>query len=105
MKESLEPLRSMPGQLAILQAEARALGMFSDDRALVSCLRCGLAEDLTFTSMLITCRPPAFGVDTGFRFEETADGRFRCPTCGGIVTETFEQPDDKIKMAQRKFRK
>jgi predicted RNA-binding Zn-ribbon protein involved in translation (DUF1610 family) len=105
MKKSLEPLRLLAGQLAVLQAEARALGMFAGDRELVACPRCGLMEDVTFTGLLITCRASALGEDTGLRFEEIQAGKFRCPKCGGIVTETPEKPTAKTKPAKRKSRK
>ena len=105
MKPSLEPLRSLAGQLAVLQAEARALGLFAGDRELLACPRCGLMEDVTFMGLLITCRPPALGADTGLRFEEIKAGKFRCPKCGGIATETPDKPAAKTKPAKRKSRK
>ena len=105
MKKSLEPLRSLAGKLTVLQAEARALGMFVGDRELVACPRCGLTEDVSFTGLLITCRPTAFGEDTGLRFEEIKAGKFRCPNCAVIVTETPEKPAPKAKQATRKSRK
>jgi ribosomal protein S27AE len=105
MKKSLEPLRLLAGQLAVLQAEARALGMFAGDRELVACPRCGLMEDVTFTGLLITCRASALGEDTGLRFEEIKAGKSRCPKCGGIVTETPETPAAKTRQAKRTSRK
>ena len=59
MKPSFQPLRALAGKLAVLQAEARALGLFANDRELLGCPRCGLLEDVTITGLLITCRPPA----------------------------------------------
>jgi ribosomal protein S27AE len=105
MKKSLEPLRSLAGQFAVLQAEACALGMFAGDRELVACPRCGLTEDVSFTGLLITSRTSALGEDTGLRFEEIKAGKFRCPKCGVIVTETPEKPTSKTKQAKRKSRK
>jgi hypothetical protein len=52
MKPSLEPLRSLAGQLAALQAGARALGIFSGDLELVACFRCGLREDVSISEQL-----------------------------------------------------
>jgi ribosomal protein S27AE len=105
MKKSLEPLRLLAGQLAVLQAEAHALGMFTGDRELVACSRCGLMEDVTFTGLLITCRASALGEDTGLRFEEIKAGKFRCPKCGVIVTETPEKPTVKTNPAKSKAQK
>jgi predicted RNA-binding Zn-ribbon protein involved in translation (DUF1610 family) len=105
MKPSLEPFRALAAQLVALQAEARALGLFANDRELVACPRCGLVEDVTSSGLLITCRPPAFRDDTGTHFEEIKPGKFRCPNCGGIVTEPSEAPPTKTNQAKRKSRK
>ena len=105
MKPNLEPFRSLAGQLVALQAEARALGLFANDRELLACPCCGLVEDVTCTGLLITYRPPALGEDTGLRFEEIKTGKFRCPQCGGIVVEIPEKPATKTKRAKRRLRK
>jgi len=102
MKPSLEPFRSLAGQIVALQAEARALGLFANDRELLACPRCGLVEDVTCTGLLITCRLSALGEDTGLRFEEIKTGKFRCPQCGGIVAE---KPATKGKRAKKRIRK
>lgn len=105
MRRSLESLRLLAAQLADVQREARALGMFVGDRELVACPRCCLMEDVSFTGLLITSRSSALGEDTGLRFEEIKTGKFRCPKCGVIVTETPGKPDSKTKRAKRKPRK
>ena len=105
VKRALESLRSLAGQVVALQAEARALGLFANDRELLACPCCGLVEDVTCTGLLITCRLPALGEDTGLRFEEIKTGKFRCPQCGGIVAETPEKPATKTKRAKRRLRK
>ena len=102
MKNGLEPLRSLAEQFIVLQAEARALGLFPGDRELVACSRCGLTEDVSFSGLLITSRTSALGEDTGLRFEEIKAGKFRCPQCGGIVTETPEKPPTRTRQARRK---
>jgi hypothetical protein len=105
MKRNLESLRSLAGQLVAVQAQARALGLFVEDRELVACPRCGLMEDVSFTGLLITCRPSALGEDTKLRFEEIETGKFRCPKCGATVMESPEKPTAKTKPAKRKSRK
>ena len=105
MKPSLEPVRSLAGQLAVLQAEARALGLFAGDRELLACPRCGLMEDVSFIGRLITCRPSALGEDTGLRFEEIKAGKFRCPKCGRIAIVTPKMLAARTKPAKRKTRK
>jgi hypothetical protein len=67
-----------------LKDEARALGMFTEDRELLACPHCGLKEIVTFEGVLITCRGKK--ADTGLRFPEPdGSGRSICPGCGGEV--------------------
>ena len=37
-----------------IKKDARALGIFTDDRKLLECLDCGLMEDVTINGLLIT---------------------------------------------------
>ena len=87
MKSLLAAIRPLAKQLAAVQAQARALGLFVGDRELLDCPKCGLEEDVEFGGRLITCRPGAPGEDSGLRFKELAGNRFRCPACGAIVRE------------------
>ena len=105
MKKSPTPLRLLARQLAVVQAEARTLGMFVDDRELLACRRCGLAEDVSIAGLLITNCSTDSGEDTGLRFEEITSGKFRCPKCGATVTEASEKTASKTKQAKRKSRK
>jgi predicted RNA-binding Zn-ribbon protein involved in translation (DUF1610 family) len=105
MKRCLPPLRSLARQLAVVQAEARSLGMFVDDRELLACPHCGLAEDVSFAGLLITSCLSVSGEDTGLRFEEIMSGKFRCPKCGATVTEDSEKAIPKTRQAKRKPRK
>lgn len=106
MKKNLKPLLSLARELVTISARARALGMFVDDRELLTCPRCGLEEDVSFIGMLMTCRPTALSEDTGMRFEELSTGKFRCPSCGARVDEPPEEPTRKPKRAkERKPRK
>jgi len=63
--------------------------MFPHDRELLRCDRCALMEDVTHTGMLITCRDPDLGTDTGLRFVKIAEGSFRCSACDQTVHETL----------------
>ena len=105
MKKSPTPLRLLARQLAVVQAEARTLGMFVDDRELLACRRCGLAEDVSFAGLLITNCSTDPVEDTGLSFEEITSGKFRCPKCGATVTEASEKTASKTKQAKRKSRK
>jgi len=81
---TIEPLVQ---QLAAVQKQAEAMGLFSNDRELLECSQCGLMEDVTHSGLLITCRESAIAQDTGLRFEKETDQTFRCPSCGTLVTE------------------
>jgi len=85
MRQTLNNLRRLASRIVALQAKARALGLFANDRELLQCVQCGLLEDVTFDGLLITGRPPAEGQDTGLRFQELSRHRFRCPVCGSII--------------------
>jgi hypothetical protein len=80
MKPSDAKMYELARQLADLQQRAKALGVFTNDRELLECPRCGLLEDVTCTGLLITCRADALGEDTGLRFVQLADNIFRCPS-------------------------
>jgi len=80
-------LRQLASRIVALQAKARALGLFTHDRELLECRKCGLLEDVTSTGQLITSRPQTLGLDAGFRFQELPQNRFRCPACGSMVAE------------------
>ena len=85
MKQNQKSLHSLAAELAGLKAKAKALGVVTDDRELLTCPRCGLAEDVTCDGLLITCISSALGEDTGLRFEAASNDQFRCPTCGSIL--------------------
>jgi hypothetical protein len=71
-------------QIKKLQEQAKNLGMFVEDRDLLSCPQCGLEEDVTHHGLLIVSKASRPGVDTGLRFSEvdSVKHRFRCPACG-----------------------
>jgi len=43
-----------------------------------------LMEDVAADGILITCREPDLGKDTGLRFAALNQHAFRCPACGGV---------------------
>ncbi len=72
--------------IAELKKQAKALGMFTDDRELLECEECGLYEDVTSKGLLITEFRDSCGKDTGLRFIETEDSNiFICPKCGNRI--------------------
>jgi hypothetical protein len=96
----MKNLRALAAQAVALQAKARELGLFANDRELLACAKCGLQEDVAFSGQLITSHPDSVGEDTGLRFVELADGRFRCPACGATIRE-----EDSIVPVARKTKK
>ena len=90
-KSALSPeLRELAGQLQALQKRARELGLFDNSRELLTCPKCGLAEDVTVEGLLLVSKPQYQWVDTGLRFKEQRGGRFKCPLCGGA----FAAPEE-----------
>ena len=85
----LDPeLRRLATQLAAIRKRAKALGIFTNERELLQCSGCGLMEDVTASGILITCREPDLGHDTGLRFKQLNKQIFRCPACGENVKES-----------------
>lgn len=79
----IERVMPLLGQLQAVQEEARRLGLFPNDRDLLTCPKCGLAEDVLASGQLITNVDPG-QPDTRLRFIEPTrdDGPFLCPACG-----------------------
>jgi len=71
-------------QLEQIKAQARALGIFTDDRELLECPSCGLLEDVTPEGLLVTYPKDRVDLeDCGLRFEQVSETSFACPSCGG----------------------
>ena len=72
--------------LQAIKKQAKALGMFTNDREFLQCPSCGLKESVTFENILCTYRDDAFDDDTGLLFPEPdEDGKSVCPGCGAAV--------------------
>lgn len=73
-------------ELARVKKQAAALGIFTNDRELLECSKCGLVEDVLTDGVLVTYhRNSRDSNDSGLRFEEIAVDKFRCPVCGTIL--------------------
>ncbi|HPQ70613.1 MAG TPA: hypothetical protein PKW95_15925 [bacterium] len=85
-------LRKLAKQAANLQTEAKRLGLFTDDRELLTCPKCGLMEDVRIDGRLFTCCLDDPNSDTGLRFVEYdgSEGLFRCPACGTEIISRRE---------------
>jgi rubredoxin len=91
MNDLVAKIKPLAKRLADLQRQAKALGLFANDRELLECPHCGLKEDVTCEGRIITYREPDLGKDTGLRFEEITAESFRCPACGQTARE---RPDE-----------
>ena len=93
------PLVGLFRQLQQLQVQAKALGIFTDERNLLTCPNCGLFEDVTCDGFLITSRTLSkVPHDTGMRFREIAPDTYCCPSCQSEVqssNDLDEQVDSK----------
>ncbi|MBL8744442.1 MAG: hypothetical protein JNK04_25215 [Myxococcales bacterium] len=64
------------------------MSIFVEDRELLTCPACGLAEDVAIDGRLFTFRMPDVGEETGLRFGTSNEcGLFRCPFCDAEVAE------------------
>ena len=83
-KSSDVSIHELARHLTVAKEEAKRLGVFVDDRELLTCSGCGLKEDVSVAGVLLTCRPSSLGNDTGLRFVETdkTANKFCCPACG-----------------------
>ena len=81
-RELVELLR----KLAKVKAQARAIGIFTDDRELLECPNCGLLEDVTAKGLLVTYPKDSVDPkDCGLRFRSEDETRFACPQCGSRI--------------------
>lgn len=81
-----DALAPLVRQIQEAQAQARLLGLFPNDRELLTCPRCGLGEDVLSDGRLVTNVAPG-EPDTGLRFivPKREGARFRCPRCGAAA--------------------
>ena len=82
----MDGLTALIRQLEQVRAQARALGIFTDDRELLECPNCGLLEDVTATGLLVTYTKDSVDLkDCGLRFRPVDKTRFACPKCGTSI--------------------
>lgn len=90
---TIEKLKCAIRKFKEAAAEAQELGLFGDDRELVSCPRCGLMEDVLIDGLLVTSWKGCTGTDTGLRFieDQQVKDKFVCPACGcDAVPDEFD---------------
>lgn len=73
---------SLERELNRVRKQAELLGLFTNDRELLECSGCDLAEDVAFDGRLMTYhRKGSDFSDCGLCFERLNDTMFRCPVC------------------------
>jgi len=92
----VDSIAAIARRLGDLETQASALGIFTDDRDLLTCAKCGLMEDVLIDGRLVTYHEECTSEDTGLRFAESAQGigRFTCPECGSRVDALAAEPDE-----------
>ena len=82
----MDELIALVRQLEQVKAQARRIGIFTDDRELLECSNCGLREDVMADGMLATySRTSRSRKDCGLRFSQVDENWFQCPSCGTKV--------------------
>jgi len=79
--------RSLLRQIRHVHHLAREVGIFLNDRELLSCNSCGLLEDVDITGRLITYKSGDPVFDSGMRFVKGEGDTYVCPVCGAIARE------------------
>lgn len=86
---SQRSLVDLCGELLHLGQRAESLGLFVDDRDLLTCPQCRLQEDVLTDGRLVTIWNASQDIkDTGSRFADMGEGRFSCPRCQAMVEAT-----------------
>ncbi len=82
----MDGLVALARQLEQVKAQARILGIFTDDRELLECPNCGLMEDVMSDGLLVTYpRRSRTRKDCGLRFSQVDENCFQCASCGTKV--------------------
>jgi len=89
MKKAQIPtgMHALAGQIQKIRDQQKRLGLFCEDRELLSCPRCDIEEDVTFEGFLIGVKRLKPGLDIGLRFSvvDEEQGIYQCPGCGKEV--------------------
>ena len=82
----MDGLTALIRQLEQVKAQARRIGIFTNDRELLECPNCGLLEDVMADGLLVTySRRSRSRKDCGLRFSQVDENCFQCPSCGTKV--------------------
>ena len=81
-----QKIKPLVEDIVRIQKQAKALGIFVNNRELFECPGCDLVEDVTFDGFLMTYHKENDDMtDSGLRFEEMDEEKYRCPVCGTVL--------------------
>jgi hypothetical protein len=81
-----QKIKPLVEDIVRIKKQAKALGIFVNDRELLECTGCDLVEDVTFDGSLMTYRRESDDMtDSGLRFEEMDEDKYKCPVCGTVL--------------------
>lgn len=80
-------LNNIMKKIAELNAKAKKFGIFTDNRELAECPKCGLMEDIGIDGRLFTAFKSTPRENAGLEFKESGKkgNRFYCPNCGKVI--------------------
>lgn len=77
-------------ELQRIKQHAEALGIFTNDRKLLTCPKCGLQEGVQADGRLTTFDKHSEDfTDSGLRFIDAGNGQFSCPRCQALIDAEF----------------
>lgn len=77
-------------ELHRIKQHAEALGIFTNDRELLTCPKCGLQEDIQIDGRLMTIEKDSEDfTDSGLRFIDAGNEQFSCPRCQTLIDAEF----------------
>ena len=86
LSELAQKIKPLAEDIIRIQKQAKSLGIFVNDRELLECPGCDLVEDAAFDGSLMTYHRESDDMtDSGLRFEEMEENKYRCPVCGTVL--------------------
>jgi len=86
LSELAQKIKPFVEDIIRIQKQAKSLGIFVNDRELLECTGCDLVEDVAFDGSLMTYHRESDDMtDSGLRFEEMDEDKYRCPVCGTVL--------------------
>ena len=77
----MKGISAVLSELSVVQKRARNIGIFTESRDLLKCVKCGLMEDVLCDGRLVTYYAGERIHDTGLRFKHKRGGIYYCPKC------------------------